>query len=261
MAGTQEIPLTPKVFDILLVFVENSGALLEKEELMQRVWADSFVEEGNLTRNISTLRKALGEDPKAPKYIVTVSGHGYRFTADVHEAHENHQLFIEEDTTLHARYEEEQTETNEDGNQPNVQRVHQESLKPVNAARTTNYRKGFLILALIASFIIGIVLTWRIIATIVNGSEVYKFSPNKPNEIANWKVRLSEMFTFGSFSPDGKLLALTEVQDGRHGVWVKHLVGEAHKITDDTEECRTPVWSPDSQYIAFITVSNHADLH
>ena len=58
--GAQEIPRTPKAFDILLVFVENSGALLEKDELMQRVWADSFVEEGNLTRNISNLRKALG---------------------------------------------------------------------------------------------------------------------------------------------------------------------------------------------------------
>jgi DNA-binding winged helix-turn-helix (wHTH) protein/TolB-like protein len=77
------VPLTSKVFDILLVFVENSGRVLEKEEMMRRVWQDSFVEEGNLTRNVSTLRKALGDDSKVPKYIVTVQGYGYRFIADV----------------------------------------------------------------------------------------------------------------------------------------------------------------------------------
>ena len=79
------IPLTPKAFDLLLIFVENPGALLEKEELMERVWGNLFVEEGNLARNVSSLRKALGENPKAPEYIVTVTGHGYRFVADVED--------------------------------------------------------------------------------------------------------------------------------------------------------------------------------
>ena len=79
------IPLTPKAFDLLLIFVENPGCLLEKEELMQQVWGDLFVEEANLARNVSSLRKALGENPKSPEYIVTVTGHGYRFVADVEE--------------------------------------------------------------------------------------------------------------------------------------------------------------------------------
>ena len=55
------VPLTPKVFDILLALVENGGRLVEKEDLMKRVWPDTFVEEGNLTQNISLLRKALGD--------------------------------------------------------------------------------------------------------------------------------------------------------------------------------------------------------
>ena len=75
------VPLTAKVFDLLLVFVENHGRLLEKDEVMQRVWQQSFVEEGNLTRNVSTLRKALGEDSKSHQYIVTVPGYGYKFVA------------------------------------------------------------------------------------------------------------------------------------------------------------------------------------
>src|SRR5262245_55284663 len=82
---TEIIPLTPKAFDLLLIFVENPGTLLEKEELMELVWGNLFVEEANLARNVSSLRKALGENPKIPEYIVTVSGHGYRFVADVED--------------------------------------------------------------------------------------------------------------------------------------------------------------------------------
>jgi len=82
---TEIIPLTSKAFDLLLIFVENPGTLLEKEELMERVWGSLFVEEANLARNVSSLRKALGENHKTPEYIVTVTGHGYRFVADVED--------------------------------------------------------------------------------------------------------------------------------------------------------------------------------
>jgi Tol biopolymer transport system component/DNA-binding winged helix-turn-helix (wHTH) protein len=77
------VPLTPKVFDVLLVLVENGGHLLGKKDLMEAVWPDSFVEEGNLTFTISSLRKALGEDRKEPQYIETVPRSGYRFVAGV----------------------------------------------------------------------------------------------------------------------------------------------------------------------------------
>ena len=76
------VPLTPKAFDMLLALVENSGHLLEKKELMQRLWPDSFVEEGSLAQNISLLRKALGES-ESQKFIETVSRRGYRFVASV----------------------------------------------------------------------------------------------------------------------------------------------------------------------------------
>src|ERR1041385_9192418 len=74
----REIPLTPKVFDTLIVLLENSSHVLTKQELMQQVWPDSFVEENNLAQNISILRKALGE-----QYIQTVPKRGYRFVGDV----------------------------------------------------------------------------------------------------------------------------------------------------------------------------------
>jgi Tol biopolymer transport system component/DNA-binding winged helix-turn-helix (wHTH) protein len=85
MHGDRPVELTPKGFELLSVFVENHGRLLEKDELMTRVWADSFVEESNLTFNIRQLRKALDDDAHDPKYIKTVRRHGYRFIADVRQ--------------------------------------------------------------------------------------------------------------------------------------------------------------------------------
>jgi pimeloyl-ACP methyl ester carboxylesterase/DNA-binding winged helix-turn-helix (wHTH) protein/class 3 adenylate cyclase len=83
LRGNEVVALTPKLYEILLVLVQNSGRLQPKEELMKLVWPDSHVEEGNLTRNISTLRKLLGEGGDDSKYIETVPKRGYRFIADV----------------------------------------------------------------------------------------------------------------------------------------------------------------------------------
>jgi TolB-like protein/DNA-binding winged helix-turn-helix (wHTH) protein len=77
------VSLTPKAFDMLAVLVENRGRLLEKSELLERVWPDSFVEEANLSVKMSELRKALGEGPNDHHYIETVPRRGYRFVADV----------------------------------------------------------------------------------------------------------------------------------------------------------------------------------
>ena len=80
-----QVRLPPKAFDALLVLVENRGHLLEKDELLRKVWPDTFVEESNLAQNISVLRKALQDGEDGPRYIETVPTRGYRFVADVRE--------------------------------------------------------------------------------------------------------------------------------------------------------------------------------
>jgi DNA-binding winged helix-turn-helix (wHTH) protein/TolB-like protein/Tfp pilus assembly protein PilF len=79
------VPLTPKVFDTLLVLVENSGHILSKNEVIKTVWSDTIVEEASLTKNISVLRKALRETPDSHQYIETIPWRGYRFVASVRE--------------------------------------------------------------------------------------------------------------------------------------------------------------------------------
>ena len=79
----QVVPLTPKVFETLLVLVENGGHVVGKEELYRKVWQDAFVEETNLTKNISILRKVLSEGDAGTSFIETVPKRGYRFVASV----------------------------------------------------------------------------------------------------------------------------------------------------------------------------------
>ena len=84
----ENVTLTPKVFDLLVVLVENQGHLLSKDELIKALWAESFVEEANLNVTISALRKVLGETPTEHRFIETVSRRGYRFVANVQEVSE-----------------------------------------------------------------------------------------------------------------------------------------------------------------------------
>ncbi len=121
------VPLAPKVFDTLVALVEKGGRLVTKDELMSRLWPDTIVEEGTITRHISDLRKALGEAPGPQRYIETVPRHGYRFAAPVKHLSEETATFIIEKHTrsrIVARQEESETRTDE--------QARQQSLTPVD---------------------------------------------------------------------------------------------------------------------------------
>ncbi|HEY0458889.1 MAG TPA: winged helix-turn-helix domain-containing protein [Pyrinomonadaceae bacterium] len=84
-AGGELVPLTPKAVELLLFLVRNARRVLSKEELLNAVWENSFVEEANLSQTIFVLRKTLGENTKAPRFILTVPNRGYQFIAPVTE--------------------------------------------------------------------------------------------------------------------------------------------------------------------------------
>src|SRR2546421_4344754 len=81
----QPVTLPPKDLETLLVLVERAGHIVEKEQLLEKVWPGVFVEEGNLARHIFNLRQVLGDSSEGRKYIETIPKRGYRFVAPVHE--------------------------------------------------------------------------------------------------------------------------------------------------------------------------------
>lgn len=81
----ESVPLAGKTLDTLILLVQNHGLLVDKDELLSRIWAGSVVEEANLTQAVFTVRKILGDSPKNHRYIATVAGRGYQFVAPVSE--------------------------------------------------------------------------------------------------------------------------------------------------------------------------------
>ena len=102
--GGARIPLTPKEFDVLLYLLENANRIVEKDELLDAVWKDTFVEEATLTRNISWLRKKLAAQTGA-QIIETLPKRGYRFLPEVTNSGENFAI-VEEQTIRRIEIEE-----------------------------------------------------------------------------------------------------------------------------------------------------------
>ena len=100
LCDEKPVALPSKAYDALVVLVTKSGQVIEKDELMKSVWPNSFVEEANLTVCISALRKALGERPNEPRYIMTIPGRGYQFVASVSAAPDEDSDWALESQTL-----------------------------------------------------------------------------------------------------------------------------------------------------------------
>ncbi len=124
--GEKTISLAPKVFDTLLLLVENGGHLIRKEDMLDKIWAESFVEENNLAQNISYLRKILGEN-KNTKFIETVPKLGYRFIAPVSLAETGTSEIVYEQTRARLFIEEDSIFT--DG-KPEIERFQLLALSP-----------------------------------------------------------------------------------------------------------------------------------
>lgn len=89
------VALNPKAFDLLLVLIEQRGQIVHKEELLETVWANQFVEENNLTVHISALRKIFGEKKGEHQFIATIPGKGYKFVAQLNEPTAESEIVIE----------------------------------------------------------------------------------------------------------------------------------------------------------------------
>jgi len=237
------VPLKKKAYEMLLVLVENNGQVLEKEELMRRLWPDTYVEESNLTHYIYTLRRVLGDEKDNPQFIVTIPGRGYRFTDQVRKHQESDQedepMVIERHTLSRVVI----TETPEKIETPLL------SLPPA-APTQTNWKvwagSGIagLILALTAGFYFG--FNRQTSAPKNSAAPVAKIVPFTGS---------AGRENHPAFSPDGKQLAFTWRPDGSDNldIYVKLIgAGEPLRLTQSSDADVFPAWSPDGRFIAWV---------
>ena len=249
MHDDEVISLTPKEFALLKFLIENHGRTVEKDEIIENIWSDTFVEEGTLTRNISWLRKKLAVYTDE-KIIETLPKRGYRFLPNI-EQNEN-TLIYKEQTIQHIQIEEiidiEPNEKNDFADQ-----------KLALPAASVKYNFVPLIFTLGA-------LIFVIVA--FSGFYIY-YSQKQAKVLLAPKIvpfsGLSGRENSPAFSPDGKQLAFAwdgGIENGNLDIYVKIIgAGDPIRLTKGETDEINPTFSPDGKSVAFVrTFPTHNEI-
>lgn len=227
------VPLAPKVLETLLALVEHRREVISKEQLLSRVWGDTVVEEGGLARNISLLRKTLGEKPDEHRYIVTVPARGYRFVADVREEPS-------------AAPPQEEPSGRENATSPTGT-----SAGPLVRPRlesTAVWKRAAVICLVLGVGVAAAALVWPSVSSSLFGS-----SPLSRARL----IRLTSTSGLNidpALSPDGSLVAYASdrARTGNLDIWVQPLRGDTPtRITSGDGDEVEPSFSPDGSLIVF----------
>jgi Tol biopolymer transport system component/DNA-binding winged helix-turn-helix (wHTH) protein len=237
------VQVEPKAFQVLLFLIENRGRLIEKRELLDAVWKETFVTENALTREIAQLRKALGETAREAKYIETVPTKGYRFIADVEIR--NGRKSLEKAEAEKTTAVEEADNSHQSENVPSSPRT---ALVKGKEWKREGRLKSPLILALVGALmllVLGGVFLWKFLKRPVSEPKIVR----RIAQITTW----SGLDVNPSLSPDGSSLAYSSNHGRNFEIYVKPLASGGHEIqiTSDGEQNSDPAWSPDGQYIAY----------
>jgi DNA-binding winged helix-turn-helix (wHTH) protein/Tol biopolymer transport system component len=235
-ADESEIPLTPKVFETLLVLVENHNVILDKDYLLKQIWPDAYVEEGSLARNISILRKALGESPDDQRYIQTIPKRGYRFVAPVRNiSNDRSAVVVEEETSTQATFDVEVT-----GATPSGATV---GSIPHTKRRYLQWTRTGAAIATIALTIAGV--RW------------YRRAPDRQVMRLEMSVTPADSLTnmecpVVNVSPDGSRVVYVAIEGGTKQLYVRAMDSKEARPIPGTEGAYcTPFFSPDGQWLAF----------
>ncbi|HQU83166.1 MAG TPA: winged helix-turn-helix domain-containing protein [Pyrinomonadaceae bacterium] len=222
LRGGETVALNSKAFDLLAFLAHNNGRIISKEEILDAVWNEQFVEESNLVVQISNLRKVLGEQKNAPRFLVTVPGKGYKFVADTSE----NLLLIETHSISELTIEHE--EITEFGRAEIIPQSETSNLKWFASA-------GFLIL--IAG---AVVWFWNKNAP-----------PPKPKQTKLTKLTTSGKIVNATLSPDGKFGVFAQKEDAGESLWLRQLeTGSEQRIAaPQPHEYVGMTVSPDNQFI------------
>lgn len=217
------VPLTPKMFELLLVLVQNHGRILDKDFLLGAVWPDSFVEEGNITFNIRQLRIALGDDAQSPIYIETVPRRGYRFVASI------------EDVAVEESPSETSSTATDDKN---------------TQTETSGYKRLFSPVGLIAALLIGAIA----IGIWFTRSKWKESAPLLSSSFASEKLSTTGTVFTAAISPDGKKAVYSVRSGSKQSVWLREMetASNVQIIPPTNEDYYDLKFSPDEKFIYFV---------
>ena len=241
------VQLEPKAFDLLLLLVSHGGHLIGKDELLRTVWPDTFVEEGNLTRNISLLRRVLAEGLEE-KSIETVPKHGYRFLPAVSVNLERDTQLISERHTVTRIVAEEEVE--DDGS------WHSQDLVARTRAIKPLKRLSF---SKVVSMIAGAALL--LIACLIGLRQYLKSrpsdAPKQTAQIMNVKrFTASGNVLNAAVSPDGKYIATVVDENGLQSLWMREVAANTSAVklvSAALVEYWGLTFSNDSNFIYYVT--------
>ena len=246
LKGNNFVPLTPKVYETLLVLVKSGGRIIDKEELLRLVWPDTFVGEVNLAKKISSLRKTL-EETDSQQYIETIPRRGYRFVAEVREVWQEEPgqnpkpLEIRQGNGTAIKIPSVEDEPPEKTNFP--------TSVEVSADRQLFSRNGLIRTGIFVSVgLTAVLITW----VMANRRPLNNTTGSlKAIPLTSYKGPENQV----DFSPDGKQIAFVwrGPDDNNRDIYVKMIGAETPlRLTTDPGDDINPVWSPDGRYIAFV---------
>jgi Tol biopolymer transport system component/DNA-binding winged helix-turn-helix (wHTH) protein len=238
------VVLTLKSFEVLLVLIERRGQVVDKDVLLKLVWPDTIVEENNLARHISTLRKALNDHPPDHQFIVTVPGRGYRFVAPVQELSRSDAPALRPAPERDVRAPKIETpvavvaETAAPSAPPPVI-VH---VPPPAQPFARTRALAFGLAGVVAAAITGIVL-------LGNFPRPEAEAPDRKL----WQLTSSGgLESDATWSPNGQTIAYSSDRGGNFDIWSQPL-GDAHPVRLTTSDAHDwqPSWSADGKFIVF----------
>lgn len=239
------VPLSLKAFEILLALIQHRGQVLEKDDLLKRVWPDTVVEENNLARHISSLRKVLDEQPNEHRYILTISGHGYRFVASVREVESE----VEDDSATFN----EAAPGNLNGGATNIDRVTDDN--PITVTNSDLKNEGVIsqrwrgaVLAL-AILVVGIAAISLAVFLVRQGPQASQPAPQRKL----WQLTFDPgLESEPTWSPDSRLLAYSSDRSGNFDIWVQPVgEGNAVRVTTSPAHDWQPDWAPEGNRLVF----------
>jgi DNA-binding winged helix-turn-helix (wHTH) protein/Tol biopolymer transport system component len=208
------VSLNSKTFDLLLTLVENRRQVLSKEDLLNKVWTDQFVEENNLTVQISALRKIFGEKKGEHQFIVTVPGKGYKFVADVQTPQGEKEIVIESHKFSRVLIEEDIVEKSE--NEIAAEKI----ISPRRRLEEHERQKA---VSKISPFIfyssLGVILT--VLLAGIWFSDNGKTVEKKQFSIA--KLTTNGKVSNATLTPDSKYAVFSQTEDAGESLWLRHI--------------------------------------